>query len=135
MPDQAFDQGSIRIRLVGMAATEARLTTVARGLTPEGVYNTMQLAVGGTHRYMMGLKRSGTPPTQTGILPVVTSRLANSFFMGVRRAFGSITGQVVSNIIYGPPVEARRGFVARTLRDQTPVVRRLFADHAKRLAG
>lgn len=133
MPDRAFTSDVMSISVEGLAAAQNRLNRAARGVQPEGLLRPMTLAVGQTHRYLLGLSRSGTPPTAQGILPVVTGRLRNSFFWTVQRRGASVLGIIGSNVLYGPRVEPRRRFLARTIRDQEGPINNILAAHVQQV--
>jgi hypothetical protein len=86
----------------------------------------MNLAVGMVHRYLLGLGQDSPPLGQKGVLPVITGRLKNSFFWLVENKGDALTGRITSNIAYGPVTEDRRGFIAKTVKDQTPKVNELL---------
>lgn len=113
------------VRTTGIKEALARLDRAKAGTEGRGLAQLVQLATGQTHRYLMSLSASGTPPSTPGVLPVVTGRLKNSFFWQTR---GTV-GLVASNIAYGPGVEARRGFLSRTARDMGRPINNLVAAH------
>ena len=117
------------IRIIGLHETMARLDRAKRGVEGNGLSRLVALATGETHRYLLSLSASGTPPTTPGVLPVVTGRLKNSFFTKVQ---GNV-GLVGSNIAYGRYVERRRGFVVRTVRDMQRPLNGLVAAHVERV--
>jgi len=132
VPDSVFGSDQVMtISVQGLKEAQDRLTRAAQGVQPQGLARPMSLAVGMVHRYLLGLKRSGTPPTAQGILPVVSGRLANSFFFQVRRSGASITGLVASNVLYGAKVEERRRFLLKTVRDQERPVNDLLSAHIR----
>lgn len=136
MADSVFGSDQVMtISVQGLKEAQDRLTKAAQGVQPQGLARPMTLAVGMVHRYLLGLSRSGTPPTAQGILPVVTGRLRNSFFFQVRRNSGSVTGLVGSNVLYGPAVEERRRFLLRTVRDIERPVNNLLSAHIRTVTG
>jgi hypothetical protein len=100
-------------------------------LSGRGSEGTMRQAVGMAHHHLMSLKRSYPPRGQVGVLPVRTSRLANSMFMRVQVQRDGVTGLVGSNVDYAPSVERRRQFVVRTARAMQRPVADLFQRHVQ----
>lgn len=117
------------VKTTGMKEALARLDRAKAGTAGNGLAPAIQLATGQTHRYLLSLSASGTPPTTPGVLPVVSGRLKNSFFWTAR---GTV-GLVGSNIAYGPAVEARRGFLSRTVRDMEKPINGLVAAHVSKV--
>ena len=117
------------VEVTGMRDALARLDRAKAGVEGNGLSRLVALATGETHRYLLSLSAAGTPPTTPGVLPVVTGRLKNSFFTQTRGA----VGLVGSNIAYGPAVEARRGFLSRTVRDMERPINNLVAAHVTRV--
>lgn len=114
MPNDAFD-----VELHGVGDVRRMLERLERAARADGdLKSLMGLATGLVHRYMMGLSVDRPPAGQTGVLPVITGRLKNSFFTEVQRqGANDVVGLVASNINYGPPVERRRRFVEHTVRE------------------
>jgi hypothetical protein len=119
----------------GVEETQRALDRVADGVRPGGgeLHNVLTLAAGQTHRYLMGLSRDRPPMGMVGVLPVITGRLKNSFFWRVERRGRDLAGVVATNLEYAQPVEARREFLARTVRDMEAPVNALMAQHIGRL--
>lgn len=112
------------VKRIGMKEALARLDRAKAGTEGSGLARIVALVTGQTHRYLMSLSASGTPPGQRGILPVVSGRLKNSFFWESKGPVGLVSS---GNIIYGPGVEARRGFIDRTERDMRRPINNLVA--------
>lgn len=114
MPNDVFD-----MELQGVGDVRRALERIERAARADGdLRSLMGLATGLVHRYMMGISADRPPRGQTGVLPVITGRLKNSFFTEVQRqGANDVIGLVASNINYGPPVERRRRFVERTTRE------------------
>ena len=127
MPNDAFAGGVVMtVSVEGLAQAQQRLTRTNDAVSGRGLVASMHLAVGLVHRYLMGLKRDTPPVGQTGVLPVITGRLANSIFFRVIDRGNDITGVVGSNVEYGARVERRRQFMERTRRDVQRPVNDLF---------
>lgn len=111
------------VSVQGLREAQANLERINAELNPNGMRSTLNLAAGMVHRYLMGLGQDTPPIQQRGVLPVITGRLKNSFFWGVRVQAGEAVGFVQSNIAYGPRVNDRRQFVERTVKDmEQPVL-------------
>lgn len=105
------------VRAFGVKEAEAELRRIEIGVGDTRLLPIMKAAAGLVHRYLMGLSRDMPPLDEQGVLPVITGRLKNSFFFDSGRMAGATIGFVRSTIIYGPPVEARRRFLAKTAKD------------------
>ncbi|MFN8493134.1 MAG: hypothetical protein U0350_36360 [Caldilineaceae bacterium] len=106
-------------------------------LSPDRLANdlaaAMHLAVGLTHRTLMGLKQEGTPPDQVGVLLVVKGILAGSFQMYPPEQVGNdLYGAVATNLIYALPVNRRRQYIETTINQVRAGVNDLFAAAAGR---
>lgn len=112
----------LTVRVSGVGETAARLTQIETGLGDPRMLPVLSAAAGMMHRYLMGISRERPPVGEQGVLPVISGRLKNSFFFGSGRIGGETVGFVRSNLGYGPPVEARRGFLRRTARDMAQPV-------------
>lgn len=107
----------LSVELRGLGGAISRIQGIEKGVGDARMLPVMKAAAGLVHRYLMGLKRD-TPATDlTGVLPVITGRLAGSFDFDSGRQGGATIGIVYTNLIYAPEVEQRRGFLAKTLRD------------------
>lgn len=115
--------GDVTVR--GVDDTVDRLIQVDGGLDDRNLQTFLGLAAGQTHRYLMGLSKDTPPVGETGVLPVITGRLKNSFFWGTRRQGGPV-GFVATNLIYAKDVEQRRGFLGRTVRDMVQPINDLL---------
>jgi hypothetical protein len=111
-----------------------RLERVDRGLSDGPLKTFLNLAAGLAHRYLMGLSKDRPPVDQSGVLPVITGRLKNSFFWGTRSQGGPV-GFVATNLSYAPAVEKRRGFLGRTVRDTAKPINDLFAGYGRNLTA
>lgn len=122
----ASSVGAVSVR--GLAEAQARLarTNDAIAENGSGMRNQLLIAAGMVHRYLISLGRERPPVAQTGVLPVITGRLKNSFFWGVRNAGNSIVGFVATNLTYAPDVERRRGFLSKTVKEMEGPVNSLF---------
>ena len=118
MTNEVFSAGNVMTASVqGLKEAQDRLTNVANGVSPNGLRGTLLLATGMVHRYLLGLGADHPPVELRGVLPVRTGRLKNSLFFMVEDNGSGLVGRITSNITYGPVVEARRGFMARTVED------------------
>ena len=117
----------------GIDSAIGELQRVEVGFGDPRMLALLNLAAGSVHRYLMGLGRDNPPIDETGVLPVITGRLKNSFFWGSGRQGGAPVGFVATNLIYAREVEQRRGMLARTLRDMERPVNDLFASYANRV--
>ena len=132
MPTDVFASGEVmRISVTGLREAQQRMIRINDHLSPRGTEGTMRLAVGMVHRYLMGLKRDTPPRGQTGVLPVITGRLASSIFMRVQSNSNGTTGIVATNVDYAAPVERRRQFMQRTAREMQRPVTQLFERHVR----
>lgn len=105
------------IQVSGAREAINEIQRVEVGLGDPRLLPVLSAAAGLVHRYLMGLSRDTPPVGEQGVLPVITGRLKNSFFWGSGRQGGDTVGFVRSNLGYGPPVEQRRGFLSRTIKD------------------
>lgn len=117
------------ITVTGVGEAVANLGRIERGLGDPQLLPIMGAAAGMTHRYLMGLSRDTPPVSEQGVLPVITGRLKNAFFFGSGRMSGATVGFVRANIVYGPPVEARRRFLAKTAKDMEKPVNDFVAHY------
>ncbi len=116
------------VSVTGLREAQDRLTATQLAVSPSGgLRSLVTLATGMVHRYLLGLGADHPPIGMTGVLPVQTGRLKNSLFWVVESKGNSLTGRVTSNVAYAPAVEARRGFMARTVRDQRGPVNDLLS--------
>lgn len=117
----------VKISIEGMPEAQGKLNNAAAAVSPDGGLNkNMAMATGMVHRYLLSIARDRPPVGQTGVLPVISGRLKNSLYWYVKGAGSSSVGRVTSNVEYGPKVEARRQFLARTVRDMREPVNRLI---------
>lgn len=129
-----FDAGVVMtVKVERLKEAQARLGRAEAGLSPSAMQRPMVQATTLVHRYLLGLKRSGTPPTLTGVLPVATGRLAASFFWRVRRQGNGLIGIVGSNVDYGPQVEYRRQFLSKTVENMSGPVADIFGAHIRQI--
>lgn len=115
---------SFFVRTEGFPAAYGEMDRLTNAVTAE---NTLILGLGLLHRFLMGIGQSYPAPGLVGVLPVRTGRLKNSFFQTpVQRRGDSFAGYVATNVVYAPPVERSRQFLARTTREGGEQVRSLF---------
>ena len=107
----------VSVEINGLDSTVARLRQIELGVGDARMLPMMKAAAGLVHRYLMGLKRDTPAVGLTGVLPVITGRLAGSFDFDSGRQGGATIGIVYTNLTYAPTVERRRGFLAKTLKD------------------
>lgn len=134
MSNDIFSSGNVMTATItGLKEAQDRLSNVAAGVSPTGLRPTLTLATGMVHRYLLGLGADYPPIALRGVLPVRTGRLKNSFFWVVENSGNQLVGRVTSNVDYGPTVEARRGFAARTVEDMRGPVNDLLAAEVSRV--
>lgn len=133
MANDLFAAGNVmRVSVDDLRQAQQNLQRIDAQTDPSrGLRSVMRLAAAMVHRYLLGLGRDRPPVGTTGVLPVITGRLKNSFFWQVEGRGNDLTGAVVSNVDYGAEVEGRRGFLARTVRDQEQPVNDLFAQYVR----
>lgn len=120
--------GAMTVSVQGLKDAQDRLTGAALAVSPSGgLRSTLLLATGMVHRYLLGLGADHPPIDQKGVLPVQTGRLKNSLFWLVESKGNSLVGRVTSNVAYAPAVEDRRGFMAKTVKDQRGPVNDLIS--------
>ncbi len=107
----------VSVEINGLDSTVARLRQIELGVGDARMLPVMKAAAGLVHRYLMGLKRDRPAVGVTGVLPVISGRLAGSFDFDSGRQGGATVGIVYTNLIYAPTVERRRGFLAKTRKD------------------
>lgn len=113
----------VSVELRGLDRTVKDLERVEKGVGDARLLPVMKAAAGLVHRYLMGLKRDTPRVGETGVLPVIGGRLAGSFDFDSGRRGGETVGIVYTNLDYARPVERRRGFMAKTLRNTERPVR------------
>lgn len=135
MPNSIFSTGSVgTVSVSGLREAQERLqrTNAAIAENGPGLRTQLLLAAGMVHRYLIALGRDRPPVGETGVLPVITGRLKNSFFWGVRNLGNSLVGFVATNLFYAPDVERRRGFLAKATKDMEGPVNSLFQSYIDR---
>lgn len=116
----------ISLSIRGVTEAQQQLQAVDKATADPQLIALLSLAAGQVHRYLMSLGKDTPPVGITGVLPVITGRLKNSFFWGTGRQGNSLVGYVATNLIYAPEVERRRGFLAKTIKDMEGPVNSLF---------
>lgn len=130
MPSNSpFDSANVMsVSVEGLADAQRLLSAAEHAADPRGgLRNSLTLATGMVHRYVISLGQDHPPLGMVGVLPVQTGRLKNSLFWLVESKDGGLVGRVTSNVAYAPSVEARRGFMGRTVRDMRGPVQELLA--------
>lgn len=130
MANSIFSGGNVgTVSVKGLIEAQARLQRTYAATDPNGgeMRTMLLLASGMVHRYLFSLGKDRPPVGQTGVLPIITGRLKNSFFFGVRGGGNSQVGFVATNLLYAPDVEKRRGFLAKTVKEMAKPVNDLFA--------
>lgn len=107
----------VSLEIRGLDGAISKLNQVEKGVGDARMLPVMKAGAGLVHRYLMGLKRDRPAVGLTGVLPVITGRLAGSFDFDSGRQGGATVGIVYTNLTYAPTVERRRGFLAKTLKD------------------
>lgn len=107
----------VSLEVRGINEATAKLRAIELGVGDARLLPVMKVAAGLVHRYLMGLKRDRPAVGITGVLPVISGRLAGSFDFDSGRQGGATVGIVYTNLIYAPTVERRRGFLAKTRKD------------------
>lgn len=131
--NSVFSAGRVGdIEINGLVEAQAQLTRTAAAVDPsKGIRAVMALAAGMVHRHLMLLGKDTPPVGITGVLPVITGRLKNSFFFGTERQGDTLVGYVATNLVYAPDVERRRGFLRKTRDDMERPVTDLFASYIR----
>lgn len=116
----------VSISIRGVTEAQQQLQAINKATADPQLVAMLSLAAGQVHRYLMSLGKDTPPVGITGVLPVITGRLKNSFFWGTGRQGSSLVGYVATNLTYAPEVERRRGFLAKTAKAMEGPVNSLF---------
>jgi hypothetical protein len=127
---QSMSQGAMSMSARGLGELQAELARLSRAVAvrEQGPKQAMTLGVLQMQRFLFAISQDSPPGGQRGVLPVITGRLKNSIFTEVAGQGDDLFGHVATNVIYAPPVEARRGFMERASREEGPRVAESFYD-------
>jgi hypothetical protein len=119
MPNSLFEAGFVdRAAVTDLVALQDELRRIQYEVTPgDGLDDTMDLALGMTHRYA------------AGIVHVDTGRLKNSLFTEKHGQGNHLVGHVATNVAYSIFEERRggaHGYFRRTVVEEGPRVTSLF---------
>ena len=129
MPNSIFSaENVLTADIQGLAEAQRLLTVAQNAVDPRGgLRSSLTLAAGAVHRYVLSLGQDHPPLGQVGVLPMWSGRLKNSLFWTVGSEGGQLVGRVTSNLAYGPPVEERRGFMAKAAKDMAGPVNEIIS--------
>ena len=131
MAPSAFSSGRVgAVSITGLIEAQQQLARTNAGIAENssGMRLMLNLGAGMVHRYLISLGKERPPVGLTGVLPVITGRLKNSFFWGTRNQGGPV-GFVATNLAYAAPVEKRRGFLGKTVKDMEQPINKLFTGY------